>query len=359
MTEMFGHYAGATVLVAGIVVLTAATGGAVLGDTVGQSGPTIGFSGVEDVAVDDTDSARIRFAGVNDSDGVGSFTVNVTYDPDAVSVNASGAGAFSVATATPEPGVLRVTGYTGRYPGPNGSGSLFSLSVMGESASDAVTLSLAMGTFTDADGNDISVSTGSATLAVEATASGDTGDGGDGGGGGGQPGGGADGEVELTDRALLNDTVSTGEPVVARADLANFDPADGQFTLTLTADGSTVAERTVTVRASSRRTVDLSTRFGSPGTYALLLNGQAIGEVTVEAAASPSPTATQVPGTSTPGLTETSPPTTSPAGTPEPSTSTETATELPTTTGDGTGLGVVATLVAVGLVLLVARRRRY
>lgn len=353
---MFGNDTLSAVLVAGFVVVlsVAAAGGAAVGAVAAQSGPSIGFSGVEDVSEGSTDGATVTFADVSDSDGVGSFTVNVTYDASAVSVSASGAGSFDVETDTPEPGVLRVTGYTDQYPGPTGDGSLFSLSVTGENAEDSVTLGLEAETFTDADGNDLSVSEGSATLAVEAADGGDGGDGG-GGGGGGQPGGGSGGEVEITDRVLLNDTVATGEPVVTRVDLANFDPAEGRITLTLSADGESVTGRTVAVGASTQRTVYLRYRFGSPGTYTLSVNGQSVGSVTVEAGGTP--TATQVPGTPTPGVTATPEPTTSPAGTPEPTGTAPPGTEPPgTTSGDGAGFGLVVAVVAVGLALLAARR---
>jgi PGF-CTERM protein len=356
VSDVVGNERLSTVLVASLVVLmAAATGGAAVGSAAIQSSsPTIGFSDVTDsIAVGNSDSATVGFANVSDGDGVGSFTVNVTYDPAAaVSVSASGTGAFEVETSSPEPGVLRVTGYTDQYPGPTDEGTLFGLSVTGEDATDSVSLDLETETFTDADGDDLTpVSTGSATLAVESDD--DGGDGGGGGGGGGQPGGGPGGEVEITDRALLDDTVATGEQVFAQVELANFDPADGELTLTLTVDGSSAVERTVTVGASSRKTVHLRTRFGTAGTYELAINGESIGSVTVEA---DSPTPTVAPGTATrtPGPTPTTSPPAIPVPTEEPSTPTEAE---PTTEGDGAGFGVVAAVVALGLALLAARRR--
>lgn len=352
---MFGDDTLSTVLVASLVVSLAAAGagGAAVGAVAAQGGPSIDFAGVQNVTEGDTDAATVAFADVTDNDGVGSFTVNVTYDPDAVSVTASDAGAFTVETATPEPGVLRVTGYTDRYPGPTGNGSLFALRVTGDSATDPVTLGLETETFTDADGNALAVATGTATLAVEATDDGGDDDGG-GGGGGGQPAGGASGDVQIDDRVLLNDTVTTGQPVVAAVNLSNYDAARGRITLTMAANGSTVAERTVAVGASAERTVYLSNRFDSPGTYALSVDGASVGSVTVEAGATP--TATAAPGTSVPAS-ETAPPTTGPTETVGPTVTEPAGTEPPATTaGDGAGFGIAAALVAVGLALLGARR---
>lgn len=350
---MFGDAARSTALLAVLAVVLAVVGGALVGGAAARTGPSVGFSGVAgSITVGETDAATVSFADVSDADGVGSFTVNVTYDPSAVSVSAASAGAFTVRTATPEAGVLRATGYTDRHPGPTGDGTLFSLSVTGESADGAVSLGLDAETFTDADGNDLSVSTGSATLAVEAAdGGGDGGDGGDGGGGGGLPGGGEPGEVAVVDGALLNGTVSAGAPVVARVDLSNPDPASGRITLRLRADGSTLAERSVSVRASTDRTVYLATRFASPGTYALAVNGVSVGTVTVEGSATPATTA--LPGTPTTG-----PGTpTAVSNTPEPTPTDVSETDPPrTTAGDGAGFGVVVALVAVGLAL-VARRR--
>ena len=191
--------------------------------------------------------------------------------------------------------------------------------------------------------------------AVEANDdNGDDGDGGD--GGGGLPGGGSAGEVEISGGALLNGSVSTGQPVVARVDLANPDPASGRIALRLHADGATVAERTVSVRASTERTVYLDARFGSPGTYALSVNGAPVGSVTVEA--STTPAATSMHGTPTAGpgtpVTPAGPPSGT-AGTAVPGT----ATPRTTTSGDGTGFGPVAALaaLALGLALVAARRR--
>jgi hypothetical protein len=143
---------------------------------------------------------------------------------------------------------------------------------------------------------------------------------GDGGGGGGGGGAGPGGEVEIEGLELLNETVETGQPVVVRVDLANFDPSQGRITLAMTADGETVTERTVSVGASSRRTVFVRHAFEETGTFTVGLNGETLGDVTVTAA----------PGT--PG--ETPPPTTSPPTTATP-TDTVAVTDTPGATPTG------------------------
>ncbi|MEF8826012.1 MAG: hypothetical protein V5A27_06695 [Halapricum sp.] len=101
----------------------------------------------------------------------------------------------------------------------------------------------------------------------------------DGGGGGGPDA--PEGEVEMIDATLLRDVVNAGTPVVVRVELANYDPTSGHVTLELVADGSTVAARTVAVRASTERTVTLRGRLADPGEYDVDVNGLKIGPVEV------------------------------------------------------------------------------
>jgi hypothetical protein len=144
----------------------------------------------------------------------------------------------------------------------------------------------------------------------------DDGGGGGGGGGGGQVGG-IPGEVEVEATELLNETVTTEEPVVVRFDLFNPDPAGGPIDLSIEADGETIAEDSVRVPASSRRTVFLRTTIGTPGTYELTAENRSLGSLTVTGAATatPVPTETGTPTrTPSPTDTETDPPTATPAG---------------------------------------------
>jgi len=171
-----------------------------------------------------------------------------------------------------------------------------------------------------------------------------------GGGGGGQPGGGPAGDVEIEGLELLNESVEVGQPVVVRADLANFDPAQGRIILTLTADGDFVTRRGVAVGASSQRTVFVRHRFGQTGTFTIGLNGEVLGDVTVTAARTDTPgeTPTRSPAegvTPTRSPTEEVTPTESPGETP-----TGTAgppPELPEGPDAPTGTEVVVTFVLV------------
>jgi hypothetical protein len=113
--------------------------------------------------------------------------------------------------------------------------------------------------------------------------------------------------VEITDRQLLNESVTTGEEIVARVDLVNFHPARGRTTLNLTAGGTLVAQRTVTLDVDERRTVYLRTVPDFSGEYELHVDGISAGTVTVTAADESPSTSTDPPtGTSS----ETADPTT-------------------------------------------------
>jgi len=175
-----------------------------------------------------------------------------------------------------------------------------------------------------------------------------------GGGGGGQPGDDDGGDVEIRDLELLNGSVGTGQPVVVRADLANFDPVQGRITLTLAAEGTTVAERTVSVGASSERSVLVRTAFDTPGTYRVALDGRDLGSVTVTAAGTPTTAPPAGTATPTPAGVATPTPTDEAVVTPGPTT----AAPSPTTTGaDGAGFGAAAAAIAVALAVLALGRQ--
>lgn len=109
--------------------------------------------------------------------------------------------------------------------------------------------------------------------------------------------------MEITDRRLLNGTVTTGADVMVRVDLANFYPARGRIVLNLTANRTLVAQRTVAVGVDSRRTVTVRAEFDRPRRYRLRLNGVAVGVVTVRPAPTASPTATPGRPSGTPSTT--------------------------------------------------------
>jgi|GEM_PF-2366201 len=131
--------------------------------------------------------------------------------------------------------------------------------------------------------------------------------------------------VSVTDATLRTATVDAGQSTAVDVTLTNRGTVERRYGVELTADGSVVASESVAVAAGANRTVTLSPAFDAPGTYALTVDGRAVGNVTVRA---PSTT----------------------------STSTETATET-ATDGNGPGMGVVAALVAIALVALRTRRR--
>lgn len=163
--------------------------------------------------------------------------------------------------------------------------------------------------------------------------------------------------MTITDRTLLNRTVTTGAPVVVRVDLSNFDPVRGRITLSLAANDTLVAQRSVAVGIDAERTVYLRTRFDSPGRYALDLDGVPVGTVSVRAAGTGTPPATPTPeppsGTGTPTQSRGTPADVTerpqPTGVPEPSTEpsgTGTSAAVP---DDLTGTDVV---IATGMSLL-------
>lgn len=295
---------------------------------------------------------------------------------DAVDVSAGGYLSQGIdrtidvnASADSEAGRVRFARSRTGPDGIDGNGTLFAVTFEVDenaSAPTAVDLDLSRALVLDSSNDELSVATRADTVEVgdasTPTPTPTQSSGGDGGGGGGQVGQSPDGEVEVVDRAVLNDSVLAGEPVVARVDLANYDPARGTITLGLGANGSTVAERTVAVDASTERTVLLRGELDDPGTYALGINGESAGTVTVEPETTPTPTATATatptrtpPSTDTP--TEAATPTAAPTTTATP----DAVTATPTS-GDGPGFGAVAALIGVllgaGLARAAERGRR-
>jgi PGF-CTERM protein len=151
-------------------------------------------------------------------------------------------------------------------------------------------------------------------------------------------------------------TVATGEEVLVEASLVNYDPTAGRLALTLTAGGTPVAERTVSVGASTERTVSLTHRFGEAGTHELAVNGRSVGTLTVRdppetATSTPAATPTPPAGTSAPAAPGESDPD-GPTGT-----AATTATARPGTPAAGPGFTALLALLALGLGGLLARRR--
>ena len=87
--------------------------------------------------------------------------------------------------------------------------------------------------------------------------------------------------ISVTSATTTTSEVSVGEPVDVTVELRNDGDASGSYTTTLTADGQTVTDRTVTVGANTAETVTLTTTFSQAGAYSLAVNGQDATEVTV------------------------------------------------------------------------------
>jgi hypothetical protein len=239
--------------------------------------------------------------------------------------------------------------------GIDGSGTLATVSVeVAEAAAgESVALELREVKLVTPGTETVTTSTGNLTIEVNGSSDGsDDGDGGSsGGGGGGQLGGASQGEVSVANLSLLNTTVTTDATAVTRVDLTNLDPASGRITLTLTANGSAVAERTLSVGAATDRTVFLRHRFSRPGTYVLRVNDGRVGVVRVTAATTPTAEPTDT-GTPTPSPTPTDPSSTgSDAGPDESTASSPRASQSPTT-GDGAGFGVGGVVVALAVLLV-------
>jgi hypothetical protein len=318
----------------------------------------------------------------------GSTTVSITSQTDTVDVSETttfevvlesadgGVGAYSLDVALSDPSVATITGVEfGGSPNltesnveagsanvgaaradtaDTGPVTVLTVTVRGKQAG-STDLSVTVNALGDEQGIDYDVTgTSGASLTVSEANSASGG----GGGGGSALGEDPSGEVEVVDATLLNETVATGAGVVARVDLANDDPVRGLVSLNLTADGSTVTERSVAVAASSERTVFLRHEFDRPGTYEMSVNGVALGAVSVTAEATPTKTDTTTPGRTTDSTTVSPNTTTDDTVTPA-------DTERPETAGDGdrspsardgSGFGLFVTVVSVLVSGLLLRR---
>ncbi|WP_255197113.1 CARDB domain-containing protein [Halorarius litoreus] len=335
------------------LVVVAGTGGLVAA----QSTATVGVDAPGSVTSGQSTSGALVVTDVTDPEGVGSFTVNVTYDPSVVTVTASGTSTFDVSTSHPEPGVLTVVGYTGQYPGPDGTVTLAGLSISGESTGTSA-FDTTVESITDADGNALANTTSSDSITIQQSSSGgsNTGDGGDGSDGGSSAGssggstGGSTGaqtsengtaDLQVVDATLSAREVAPGEPVTVTATVENSGNASGTAELELAIDGTTTGDsRLVEVPAGETRTVSIETSLDATGEYAVSLGGASAGTLSVVEPDTPTATESQ--------------PVTPTAKPESPETPTATDTGTPTE-GDGPGFGLLAALVALALVAL--RRR--
>lgn len=199
-------------LLAVLLVAVVVCGGA--GLAAAQSTPTVGVDAPDSVAEGSTVAADLEAVDVTDPGGVGSFTVEVSYDPAVVSVSASGTSTFDVSTSRPSPGVLRIVGYTGEYPGPDGDVRLAALQVTGEGTGTSA-LDVTVETLTDADGDDLAYATGTDAIDVRESSSDDggTGDPGHGGSSGSSGGSGSGaGTATATPAGTDGGTPADGTP---------------------------------------------------------------------------------------------------------------------------------------------------
>lgn len=86
---------------------------------------------------------------------------------------------------------------------------------------------------------------------------------------------------EYSSLSVLPTTVAANETVNASVSVANVGDRDGNTTVTLTANGTAIDNATRTLDAGNETTVDFSTSFESPGTYAVSVGGLPARTVTV------------------------------------------------------------------------------
>ena len=89
--------------------------------------------------------------------------------------------------------------------------------------------------------------------------------------------------LSVTEASLDAATVAPNEAVTVRATVENAGGASGERTITLTADGATVATERVALEPNTSTTVDLAGRFETGGEVALAVDGVPAGTLVVDA----------------------------------------------------------------------------
>ena len=89
--------------------------------------------------------------------------------------------------------------------------------------------------------------------------------------------------VSVTGATINESTVQSGEVATVTATVENTADNDANISLNLTADGTTLEQRTVAVNASSTTTVTFTTALTEAGTYQVAVGGTDAGTLTVEA----------------------------------------------------------------------------
>jgi glucose/arabinose dehydrogenase/type 1 glutamine amidotransferase len=89
-------------------------------------------------------------------------------------------------------------------------------------------------------------------------------------------------DISITGTTIRDDAVSLGEPLEVEVVLGNAGDADGTVGLSLGIDGTTVAEDSVDVPAGEEVQHAFTYELPESGTFTVTVNGEEIGEVTVE-----------------------------------------------------------------------------
>ncbi len=87
--------------------------------------------------------------------------------------------------------------------------------------------------------------------------------------------------IAVTDATLSTAEATVGEPVTVTATVENTGETNGTAALELTANGTSVANRSVTVPAGESLTVEFAPAFDDPGSYDLAVNGVPAGTLSV------------------------------------------------------------------------------
>ncbi|NHN49628.1 S8 family serine peptidase [Halostella sp. JP-L12] len=91
-------------------------------------------------------------------------------------------------------------------------------------------------------------------------------------------------DVDVTGASVDPSAVGAGESVTVTATVANDGSLDGSETVSLTADGETLASTNVSVAAGETRTVEFDVTLDDPGSVELAVGDVDVGEVSVSAA---------------------------------------------------------------------------
>lgn len=152
-------------------------------------------------------------------------------------------------------------------------------------------------------------------------------------------------DVTVRTANVSQTTVETGETVTVNATLATDGTRAANDTIDLRVDDVSVRNETLSVPAEGNRTVTMAHTFDDPGKYALAVDNESVGPVTVESD-----------GATPTGTPDGSDETTATADG-ETSTSPGTSPTEQTTEGSGPGFGVVVTVLAGLAAALLALRR--